>query len=134
MNVPNTLISHTLDLIILQLKLKVKGKSVRRVMKVSEIAGIDKNTQEILFNDIFSWDPNTDQHVQTGKSKLIEKIARDYGDSFEEISNEIEKRKSVIEWMVNKDVRGHKEVTSNIMEFYVDPEKFCEKTMVDPKK
>ncbi len=130
MNVPNTLIAHTLDLIILQLKLKVRGKSVRRVMKVSEIVGIDKDTKEILFNDVFNWNAETDQHVQIGKSRLLEKIAADYGETFEEIQYEIRKRKSAIDWMVNEDIREHKALTNAIMEFYANPEKFYDKTRV----
>lgn len=130
MNVPNTLISNTLDLILLQLKLKVRGKSVRRVMKLSEIAGIDKDTGEILFNDVFNWNAETDQHVQTGKSRLLEKIAADYGETFEEIQYEIRKRKSAIDWMVNQDIREHKAVTNTIMEFYANPDKFYDKTRV----
>jgi len=56
MDIPKTLIANTLDLIYLQLKLRVKDKSVRRVIQISEIAGLDQNTGEIRTHEIFKWE------------------------------------------------------------------------------
>ncbi len=130
MNIPNDLIANTLDVVILQLKLRINGKSARRIMQITEIAGMDKDSKDIIFNDVFKWDPETDQHQQTGKSLILEKIASDYGEPFDKITYEINKRKNVIEWMVNNDIRKHKDVTSTIMEFYADPDKFYERKRI----
>lgn len=130
MNIPNVLIANTLDLVILQLKLKVNGRSVRRVMQITEIAGMNNKSQEITFNDVFKWDPEKDQHKQTGKSLILEKIATDYGEPFDKIADEIQKRRKVIEWMVANDIRKHKDVTNTIMEFYAEPNKFYERKKV----
>jgi len=127
MDIPKTLISNTLDLIYLQLKLRVKDKSVRRVIQISEIAGLDQNTGEIQTHEIFKWDPQTDTHNYAGNSVVLDKIKERHGESNEQINYELSKRKLALEWMVKNNIREHKEVSNNIKEFYADPERFSER-------
>jgi flagellar protein FlaI len=127
MDIPKTLIANTLDLIYLQLKLRVKDQSVRRVIQISEIAGLDENTGEIKTHEIFKWDPHTDTHTYAGNSILIEKIKERFGESDEQINYELSKRKLALEWLVKNNIRDHKDVSRNIMEFYADPERFSER-------
>jgi len=127
MDIPKTLISNTLDLIYLQLKLRVKDKSVRRVIQISEIAGLDQNTGEIRTHEIFKWDPQTDTHSYAGNSVVLDKIKERHGESDEQINYELSKRKLALEWMVKNNIREHKEVSNNIKEFYADPERFSER-------
>ncbi len=102
-------------------------------MQITDIAGIDKKSKEIIYNDVFKWDPETDTHQQTGKSLILEKISTDIGEPLEQITLEINKRKNVIEWMIRNNIRKHKDVTSTIMEFYSDPEKFYERKRIASK-
>ena len=127
MDIPKTLIANTLDLIYLQLKLRVKDKSVRRVIQISEIAGLDEKTGEIRTHEIFKWDPHTDTHTYGGDSIVLNKIKERHGESDEQINYELSKRKLAIEWMVKNNIREHKEVSNNIREFYADPERFSER-------
>jgi flagellar protein FlaI len=127
MDIPKTLIANTLDLIYLQLKLRVKDKSVRRVIQISEIAGLDQNTGEIRTHEIFKWDPQTDTHSYAGNSVVLDKIKERHGESDEQINYELSKRKLALEWMVKNNIREHREVSNNIKEFYADPERFSER-------
>jgi flagellar protein FlaI len=127
MDIPKQLIANTLDLITLQLKLRVKDKSVRRIIQISEIAGLDEKTGEIKTHEIFKWDPNTDTHSYSGNSIVLDKIKERYGESDEEINYELSKRKLALEWMVKNNIRDYKEVSQNIKEFYADPERFSER-------
>ena len=127
MDIPKPLIANTLDLITLQLKLRVKDKSVRRIIQISEIAGMDEKTGEIKTHEIFKWDPNTDTHSYSGNSIVLDKIKERYGESDEEINYELSKRKLALEWMVKNNIRDYKEVSQNIKEFYADPERFSER-------
>jgi flagellar protein FlaI len=124
MDIPKPLISNTLDLITLQLKLRVKDKSVRRIVQISEIVGLNEKTGEINTHEIFKWDPSTDVHIYAGNSVVLEKIKQRHGESNEQISIELSKRKLALEWMVKNNIRDHKEVSKNIKEFYADPERF----------
>jgi len=127
MDIPKALIANTLDLIYLQLKLRIKNQSVRRIIQISEIAGLDENTGEIKTHEIFKWDPTTDAHTFAGNSIVLDKIKERFGESDEQINYELSKRKLAIEWMVKNNIRDHKEVSKNIMEFYADPERFSER-------
>ncbi|WP_299290599.1 type II/IV secretion system ATPase subunit [Nitrosopumilus sp.] len=126
MDVPKALISNSLDLITLQLKIRVGDKSARRIIQVSEIDGIDENTGQIKTHEIFKWNPRTDTHDYLGDSVVFKKITERDGDSEEKINYELTKRRAALEWMVKNDIRDHKDVTSNIMDYYADPERFYE--------
>jgi flagellar protein FlaI len=127
MDIPKPLIANTLDLITLQLKLRVKDKSVRRIIQISEIAGLNEKTGEINTHEIFKWNPNTDNHTYAGNSVVLRKIQQRHGESDEQINYELSKRKLALEWMVKNNIRDHKEVSKNIREFYADPERFSER-------
>jgi len=127
MDIPKTLIANTLDLIYLQLKLRVKDKSVRRIIQISEINGLDEKTGEIKTHEIFKWDPHTDTHSYAGNSVVLDKIKERHGETDEQINYELSKRKLAIEWMVKNNIREYKEVSKNIREFYADPTRFSER-------
>jgi flagellar protein FlaI len=127
MDIPKPLIANTLDLITLQLKLRVKEKSVRRIIQISEITGLNEKTGEINTHEIFKWNPTTDTHSYGGNSVVLQKIKERHGESDEQINYELSKRKLALEWMVKNNIRDHKEVSKNIREFYADPERFSER-------
>ncbi|MBI5698202.1 MAG: type II/IV secretion system ATPase subunit [Thaumarchaeota archaeon] len=127
MDVPKALIANTLDLITLQLKLRINDKSIRRIIKISEIAGLDEKTGEIKTHDIFKWNPNDDKHEYAGSSLVLEKIKEKTGITDDEIVYELKKRKTALDWLVQNNIRGHKEVMQNILEFYSNSDRFYEK-------
>ena len=131
MDIPKTLISNTLDLITLQLKLRVKDKSVRRIIQISEIAGLDENTGNIRTHEIFKWNPTDDTHQYFGNSVVLEKIKEVHGETDEQINYELSKRKLALEWMVKNEIRDHKSVSKNIKEFYADSERFSERKRLE---
>jgi len=127
MDIPKTLIANTLDIITLQLKLRVKDRTVRRVVQVSEIDRIDDSTEEIKTHEIFKWDPITDTYNFDKNSIVLNKIKDRLGESTSQINDELKKRKVTLEWMVKNDIRQQKDVATNILEFYSDPDRFYEK-------
>jgi len=131
MDIPKQLIANTLDIITLQLKIRVKDRSVRRIIQISEIDGIDDNTKKIKTHEFFKWDPITDVHECTGNSIVLNKIKERLGESTEKINDELRKRKLAIEWMVKNDVRQQKDVAKNILEFYSDSERYYERRRLE---
>jgi len=131
MDVPKTLISNSLDLITLQLKIRIGEKSARRIIQVSEIDGINQKTGEIKTHEIFKWNPRDDKHEYTGNSVVFNKIKERDGDTDDKINYELTKRKIALEWMVKNDIRDHKEVSNNIMEYYSDPERYYERKRIE---
>ena len=130
MDVPKALIANSLDLITLQLKIRVGKKSVRRIIQVAEIDGMDENTGQLKTNTVFRWNPKTDTHEYLGKSIVFEKIKERDGETEEQINYELTKRKVALEWMVNNNVREHRKVSACIMEYYEDPERFYERKRI----
>ncbi len=126
MEVPKVLLVTTLDAILLQLKLRIGDKSVRRVIQVTELGGFDEKSGDILLNDAFKWDPYTDKHQFTGKSIMFDKIQQRFGISKDKITYELNKRKTVLEWMAQNNIQKHKEVNVQIAEFHANPDRFYE--------
>ena len=131
MDVPKALISNSLDLITLQLKIRVGDKSLRRIIQVSEIDGIDETTGQIKTHEIFKWNPKTDGHDYMGNSVIFKKLKERDGDTEEKINYELTKRKLALEWMVKNNIRDHKEVSANVMEYYDNPERYYERKRLE---
>jgi len=128
MEVPKVLLVTTLNAILLQLKIRIGDKSVRRVMQISEIVGYDEKSEEILLSDVFKWNPETDKHEFTGKSIMFDKIASRLGLTKDLVNHELSKRKTALEWMLaSSEIRNAKDVNATIMEFYSNPERFYER-------
>jgi flagellar protein FlaI len=131
MNIPRSLVGTTLDCIVMQLKLRLGDKSVRRVVAVTEVVGHDPRTDEIILNDAFKWDPVVDRFAFTGRSKLFDKITQKFGPRPEEIRREIDGRKVFLDWLVAKNIRGHTEVSNQVREFYAGPYAVINKAKVE---
>jgi len=130
MDVPKALIANSLDLLTLQLKIRVGNKSARRIIQVAEIDGIDEKTGNLKTNTVFKWNPTNDTHEFTGKSIVFEKIKERDGETDEKINYELTKRRIALEWMVKNNIREHKKVSEQIMEYYEDPERYYERKRI----
>jgi len=131
MDVPKALIANSLDIVTLQLKFRVNDKSIRRIIQVSEIAGINERTGDFKTNSVFKWDPKTDTHQFSGNSLMFKKIIERDGESEEQINHEITKRRVALQWMVKNNIRDLEQVSENINEFYNDSERFYEKKRME---
>ena len=131
MDVPKALIANSLDIVTLQLKLRVNEKSMRRVIQVSEISEINERTGNFKINTVFKWDPKTDTHRFVGNSLMFKKIMERDGESEEQINYELTKRKVALRWMLKNNIRELEEVSDNIIEFYMDSDRFYEKKRVE---
>ncbi len=131
MNIPRSLVGTTLDCIVMQLKIRMADRSVRRVVAVTEVVGHDSRTDEIILNDAFKWDPVVDKFAFTGRSKLFDKITQKFGTRPEEIRREIDGRKVFLDWLVAKNIRGHEEVSNQVREFYAGPYAVINKAKVE---
>jgi len=130
MDVPKQLIANTLDIITLQLKIRVKDRSVRRIIQVSEIVGLDEKTDEIKTHDYFKWNPITDVHKCYGNSVVLETIKERLGETTETINDELRKRKMALEWMVKNNIRQQMDVAAVILEYYSDSERFYQRKIL----
>ena len=132
MNIPRSLIAM-IDDIVIQVRTEVNGKPARRVSTVTEIVGMDPKTKEILAHEVYKWDPQSDSFVYSGKSYVLERHRERLGLTKKEIENEIERRKAVLQWMVENNIRRYTEVAKVIREYYADPDRVYRKVRVGVK-
>ncbi|MDA4123630.1 MAG: ATPase, T2SS/T4P/T4SS family, partial [Thaumarchaeota archaeon] len=129
MNVPKPLLGSTLDCLIMQLRIKLKDKSVRRMVHVAEIVGHESSSDQIVLNNAFKWDPVSDQYQFSGRSRLFEKITKRFGTPPEKIRRDLEDRKIFLKYLMAANVRDYKDVSQQIREFYSDKETVIERAM-----
>ncbi len=126
MNVPNIMIP-ALDFIIMQNRMYgPDGKSIRRITEVAEVVGMEE--ENVQLNKIFKWDQVTDRIEYVGiTSQTLREIAELRDLSINALEEEIERRRLVLEYMVDEKIRSIKEVSKYIHEYYKDPDKVLEK-------
>lgn len=125
LNIPRTLLP-TLQLVGLQARLRIGGRPVRRLLHVGEILGIDPSSGELDLNDVFRWDPRTDAFAYSGRSHMIERLAERTGVSLESVQEEMRHRRTVLEYMVKRNIRRYQDVGAMIRDYYSDPNKVYE--------
>ncbi|KAF5075634.1 Type II/IV secretion system protein [anaerobic digester metagenome] len=121
MNVPNIMIP-ALDFIIMQNRMyRPEGGSIRRITEVAEVVGMEEGNVQL--NRVFEWNNVADKVEYVGiASQTLRDIAELRGIGITEIEEEIEKRRLVLEYMADNDIRSIDEVGSFINNYYKDSE------------
>lgn len=130
MNIPKTMLT-SLDYILLQSKLSRGEKTVRRVMEVVEITGIDTRTNELLTNRVYSYDYPSDSHQFLGRTYKLEEAAKTKGLSMDEVHEELENRKLILDWMVKNNIRKYSEVAQIVRNYYQKPEEILRRVKLE---
>ncbi|MGQ9680724.1 MAG: type II/IV secretion system ATPase subunit [Candidatus Bathyarchaeia archaeon] len=121
MNIPRTLIAG-IDIITVQKRIVTRGQPCRKLVSTTEIVGLDPRSREILMNEVYRWNAETDGFDFTGRSYLIERVSARSGVTLEEASREIQKRKFILEWMAKENIRNYKDVSDMVRRYYENPE------------
>ncbi len=129
-NIPRPLL-EALDIVAIQIQTRIGGKRVRRTKELVELVGMDPNTKELLTNEVFAWDPTTDEFEGSGISYVLERIQKENNISRPELEAEMENRTLIIEWMRDNEVRDYKAVAKVVQSYYTEPEKTVHQVKVD---
>jgi len=117
MEIPRTLIIN-LHMVLIEQRLE----KTRRIVTATELVGLDPATNEIITNESFRWEAATGSYKYIGRSYLLEGIAQKTGRSLDDIREELDRRKVVLDWMVKNKTRSFKEVTELIRNYYASPD------------
>lgn len=120
-NLPRALIG-ALDIVILQAQVKVGNSMTRRVKTITEIVGIDPETNEIITNNAYIWNPADDTFNFSGHSYVYEKIATIKGWSQRRMELEVKRRERILEYMEKLGVRYYRDVARIVSAYYKNPE------------
>jgi flagellar protein FlaI len=126
LNIPRSLLP-TLHVVGVLTRMRVADRPARRLIELTELLGIDPSSGEVELNEIFRWDPKTDAFTYAGRSRLIEVLAEKSGVAVEDVRNELQRRKTVLDYMVQKKIRRYKEVGNLIRQYYAEPVKTFER-------
>lgn len=120
MNVPKIMIS-AIDFVIMQNRIyRSDGVSVRRVSEVAEVVGMEEGT--IQLNKIFQWNGKTDEIENVSiSSNTLQSLADIKGVKIIELHSEINRRKSVLEFLAKNNIRSINGFGKVIENYYLDP-------------
>ncbi|MFX0114677.1 MAG: type II/IV secretion system ATPase subunit [Candidatus Hodarchaeota archaeon] len=125
MNIPRTLL-QALNLVMVQRRVRRAERHVRRTVEILEIVGVDPVTNEIVTNKIHAWNPRDDSFTFFGRSYILEDIMAQTGWSEGEIYDEIDRRQTILRWMVKKKINHYQEVGKVIQRYYQNPEQLVD--------
>ncbi|MEM2412555.1 MAG: type II/IV secretion system ATPase subunit, partial [Candidatus Bathyarchaeia archaeon] len=132
MNIPKPLIAM-IDLIMVMTRTEVEGKPARRTLTATEVLGLNPKTGEIMTEEVFRWKAKKDEFEFLGHSSLLEEHMKKMDLSEEDVRKELQRRKTVLEWMVKKGIRRYTEVANVIREYYANPTRVFKKARMELK-
>lgn len=119
-SLPPTLIEN-IDIMVFLRQVKLKDRYLRRANDILEIKGF--KGEKPLTESVFKWKPVKDGFQSVGKSIVLENIAQMLGQTEKSIINEIRVRKSILDWMVEKQMFDYRDVSEIINGYYSNPDR-----------
>ncbi|MDG6229635.1 MAG: type II/IV secretion system ATPase subunit [Candidatus Thermoplasmatota archaeon] len=119
MNIPRVLFT-SIDAVGLMGQVNYKGKRARRTKSIVEVLDLESDTNNVLTNNPFRWNPKDDTFSYSGRSFVLETIAEEIGSSIKDMTDELEQRRQFLSLMDEKNVTYYKEVERAIAMYYVD--------------
>jgi len=129
-NIPRVQL-QALNVVAIQALLRIGRKRVRRIKKVVEVVGIDPNTEDILTNEVFSWNPRKDTFDYYGKGHVLDKVAEQRNWTDRELNEEFDRRRDVIKWMVDNGIKNYVDVGEILAAYYKDPDRVMKRVRGD---
>ena len=120
-NVSKTLFT-ALDLVSIQTQTRVNGNKVRRNKNLTEINEYSAEHDEINVRDVYEWQAETDEYLQMGNSNTLEELKFDRGWKQERLDEELFKRKTVLAYLIEKNLNTYTEVAATVQAFINDPD------------
>ncbi len=131
-NTPRILMT-ALNNVIIQTQVKVRDQQVRRIKEIVEIVGFEPETNELITNVVFEWDPKKDKFIFKGHSYLYDKIINLKNWTHEEMDMEFERRVNVIKYMAQKNMTDYRDIWKIITNYYRDPNETMKEIMKELK-
>lgn len=127
MKVPKVMVP-SLEVIVVEKKLKYKKRTVRKIVGIAEVRHV-KRGEEIEINPfmITEWDAGNDSWSEVEFTNLLHKISSFSGISVNELIEEWEIRRTILDWMIYRDIREREKVRKVFQDFYADRASFLDK-------
>lgn len=121
MNIPRPLI-QSLDCVAFPAQVIHHGRRARRLRMVSEMLEVDSRSGNLLTNDVYAWNADSDRQEYRGRSYVLEDIARSTGRPIQALEAELARKAGYLRLLVDLKMTAHDQVSRAIADYYVDPE------------
>jgi archaeal flagellar protein FlaI len=102
-----------------------KGASTMMARRVTEVTEVISSSS---LRNVFAWDPQYDGYLDSlAKSHHLPRIAEDTGLDMEDITNDLNRRRTILSWLVSRGTRDYRSVSKIIGMFNQDPERLMAK-------
>jgi flagellar protein FlaI len=119
-NTPRILLS-ALNNVIIQIQARTDKGVVRRLKQVLEIVGFEPETNELITNTVYEWDPGTDKFVFKGHSFLFDKIMELRNFTHDDMEAEFQRRVSVVQYLAKNKINDYRQLWKLVTAYYKDP-------------
>ncbi len=113
---------ETLDIVIIMVHARERGKSSRRVKEVIEVESVDTVTGNPRISKAFVWMPSKDSFEYRGESWVLRKISSEKGVPTNIILRDISRRKKLLEWMAKSNIVSMDDIMKYITLYSRNPE------------
>jgi flagellar protein FlaI len=133
-SLPRALLT-SLDIIVFQNAIDIAKKTVRRMTSVTEVIKLDPDTNQLIFMEPFVWVSKTDDRFErAGGSKILNTIKAQNNWDEDQLDEELEKRKTVLRWMIQENMRDYRDVGRIVAEYERHPDKIVMKAEEELKE
>lgn len=120
-NTPRILLT-ALNFVVIQTHARIGDSIVRRIKQIVELVGFEPETNELITNTVYEWDPATDTFVFKGHSFLFDEIMEMKNMTHEEIEREFRRRVDLVSYMTEKNMLDFREIAKIVVSYYQYPE------------
>ena len=124
-NVPRIML-QALDVVIIQIQVRIGEERVRRAKSITEIVGVDPRTGELLTNEVFTWVASKDEYNYSGRSYVLETIMHNRGWDDAYLKAELKRRQEILKWASMKNVKHYEDVAKIVVTYYREPDTLME--------
>jgi len=125
-NTPRILLT-ALNFVIIQTHARIGDSIVRRIKQIVELVGFEPETNELITNTVYEWDPATDSFLYKGHSFLFDEIMEMKNMTHEEMEAEFQRRVDIINYMREKDMVDFREIAKIVISYYQYPDETAKK-------
>src|SRR5437667_213967 len=120
-NLPRALVA-ALDIVLLQAQVKVGTDMTRRVKAMVEVVGTDPESNELITNSAYTWNPADDTFNYSGHSYVYEKISLTRNWNQRRMEQEVKRRLDIFDYMKRTDIKNYRDVAKIVSAYYRDPD------------
>ena len=125
-NTPRILLT-ALNFVIIQSHARVGTSQVRRIRQIVELVGFEPETNELITNTVYEWDPASDTFLYKGHSFLYDELQEMKNLTSEEMEQEVKRRLDIIKYLTEKKMTDYVDISRIIVSYYRYPDETYER-------